>query len=136
MGVVKTASESVLEDNVVPSEEANYSVQGYAGKYSTCLFYAVFSSLPPLSSLFSSFFLLFDFRFVLSRGILGARILLHRGLFARVSTISSPRERYNEVKSEESTTSRKKTAWIWWAVNAADTIESWTKGSRLITARI
>lgn len=133
MGVVKTASESVLEDNVVPSEEANYSVQGYAGKYSTCLFYAVFSSLPPLSSLFFSFFLLFNF---LSRDILGARILLHRGLFARVSTISSPRERYNEVKSEESTTSRKKTAWIRWAVNAADTIESWTKGSRLITARI
>lgn len=109
MGVVKTASESVLEDNVVPSEEANYSVQGYAGKFSTCLFYAVFSSLPPLSSLFFSFFLLFNF---LSRDILGARILLHRGLFARVSTISSPRERYNEVKSEESTTSRKKTAWI------------------------
>lgn len=133
MGVVKTASESVLEDNVVPSEEANYSVQGYAGKYSTCLFYAVFSSLPPLSSLFFSFFLLFNF---LSRDILGARILLHRGLFARVSTISSPRERYNEVKSEESTTSRKKTAWIRWAVNAADTIESWTKESRLITARI
>lgn len=133
MGVVKTASESVLEDNVVPSEEANYSVQGYAGKFSTCLFYAVFSSLPPLSSLFFSFFLLFNF---LSRDILGARILLHRGLFARVSTISSPRERYNEVKSEESTTSRKKTAWILWAVNAADTIESWTKGSRLITARI
>lgn len=133
MGVVKTASESVLEDNVVPSEEANYSVQGYAGKFSTCLFYAVFSSLPPLSSLFFSFFLLFNF---LSRDILGARILLHRGLFARVSTISSPRERYNEVKSEESTTSRKKTAWIRWAVNAADTIESWTKGSRLITARI
>lgn len=133
MGVVKTASESVLEDNVVPSEEANYSVQGYAGKFSTCLFYAVFSSLPPLSSLFFSFFLLFNF---LSRDILGARILLHRGLFARVSTISSPRERYNEVKSEKSTTSRKKTAWIRWAVNAADTIESWTKGSRLITARI
>lgn len=33
MGVVKTASESVLEDNVVPSEEANYSVQGYAEEW-------------------------------------------------------------------------------------------------------
>ncbi|OAD61391.1 hypothetical protein WN48_10093 [Eufriesea mexicana] len=29
MGVVKTASESILEDAVVPSEEANYSVQGH-----------------------------------------------------------------------------------------------------------
>lgn len=32
MGVVKTASESILEEAVVPSEEANYSVQGHAGK--------------------------------------------------------------------------------------------------------
>ncbi|TGZ32370.1 hypothetical protein DBV15_07430 [Temnothorax longispinosus] len=32
MGVVKTASESILEEIVVPSEEANYSQQGYAGK--------------------------------------------------------------------------------------------------------
>ncbi|KAK1121781.1 hypothetical protein K0M31_010092 [Melipona bicolor] len=32
MGVVKTASESVLEEVVVPSEEANYSVQGHAGR--------------------------------------------------------------------------------------------------------
>jgi len=29
---VKTASESILEETVVPSEEANYSQQGYAGK--------------------------------------------------------------------------------------------------------
>lgn len=33
MGVVKTASESVLEETIVPSEEANYSVQGHAGKF-------------------------------------------------------------------------------------------------------
>ncbi|KAK9300196.1 hypothetical protein QLX08_007042 [Tetragonisca angustula] len=33
MGVVKTASESVLEDVVVPSEEANYSVQGHAEEW-------------------------------------------------------------------------------------------------------
>ncbi|KAH0948479.1 hypothetical protein HN011_001783 [Eciton burchellii] len=32
MGVVKTASESILEETVVPSEEANYSLQGHAGK--------------------------------------------------------------------------------------------------------
>ena len=32
MGVVKTASESILEETVMPSEEANYSQQGYAGK--------------------------------------------------------------------------------------------------------
>lgn len=32
MGVVKTASESILEESVLPSEEANYSVQGHAGK--------------------------------------------------------------------------------------------------------
>jgi len=32
MGIVKTASESILEETVVPSEEANYSLQGYAGK--------------------------------------------------------------------------------------------------------
>lgn len=51
MGVVKTASESVLEDNVVPSEEANYSVQGYAGKF----FYVSF----PLFSSSSLFFLFF-----------------------------------------------------------------------------
>ncbi|KYQ60055.1 hypothetical protein ALC60_00878 [Trachymyrmex zeteki] len=31
MGVVKTASESILEETVMPSEEANYSQQGYAG---------------------------------------------------------------------------------------------------------
>ncbi|EGI65489.1 hypothetical protein G5I_06001 [Acromyrmex echinatior] len=30
MGVVKTASESILEETVMPSEEANYSQQGYA----------------------------------------------------------------------------------------------------------
>ncbi|EZA55244.1 hypothetical protein X777_05179 [Ooceraea biroi] len=30
MGVVKTASESILEETVVPSEEANYSLQGHA----------------------------------------------------------------------------------------------------------
>lgn len=29
---MKTASESILEETVVPSEEANYSQQGYAGK--------------------------------------------------------------------------------------------------------
>ncbi|XP_017878639.1 synaptotagmin-10-like isoform X2 [Ceratina calcarata] len=29
MGVVKTASENILEETVVPSEEANYSVQGH-----------------------------------------------------------------------------------------------------------
>lgn len=32
MGVVKTASESILEETVVPSEEASYSLQGHAGK--------------------------------------------------------------------------------------------------------
>lgn len=32
MGVVKTASESNLEETVLPSEEANYSLQGHAGK--------------------------------------------------------------------------------------------------------
>ncbi|EFN64841.1 hypothetical protein EAG_03611 [Camponotus floridanus] len=30
MGIVKTASESILEETVVPSEEANYSLQGHA----------------------------------------------------------------------------------------------------------
>ena len=45
MGVVKTASESVLEDVVVPSEEANYSVQGHAGKFPrTSVFIYLFSS--------------------------------------------------------------------------------------------
>ena len=44
MGVVKTASESVLEDNVVPSEEANYSVQGYAGKFFYLLSFLFVSS--------------------------------------------------------------------------------------------
>ncbi|KOX76791.1 hypothetical protein WN51_11118 [Melipona quadrifasciata] len=39
MGVVKTASESVFEEVVVPSEEANYSVQGHAGKFLRTLFY-------------------------------------------------------------------------------------------------
>lgn len=38
MGVVKTASESILEETVVPSEEANYSQQGYAGKRVDFLF--------------------------------------------------------------------------------------------------
>ncbi|XP_003703312.1 synaptotagmin-10 [Megachile rotundata] len=33
MGVVKTASESILEETVVPSEEANYSVQGHAEEW-------------------------------------------------------------------------------------------------------
>ncbi|XP_043510370.1 synaptotagmin-10-like [Frieseomelitta varia] len=33
MGVVKTASESVLEEVVLPSEEANYSVQGHAEEW-------------------------------------------------------------------------------------------------------
>lgn len=33
MGVVKTASESILAETVVPSEEANYSVQGHAGEF-------------------------------------------------------------------------------------------------------
>ncbi|XP_003396022.1 synaptotagmin-10-like [Bombus affinis] len=33
MGVVKTASESVLEETIVPSEEANYSVQGHAEEW-------------------------------------------------------------------------------------------------------
>jgi len=32
MGVIKTASESILEETVVPSEEANYSLQGHTGK--------------------------------------------------------------------------------------------------------
>ncbi|KYN41945.1 hypothetical protein ALC56_03644 [Trachymyrmex septentrionalis] len=46
MGVVKTASESILEETVMPSEEANYSQQGYAGVYqvsrsrSPCLSFA------------------------------------------------------------------------------------------------
>ncbi|XP_012054294.1 PREDICTED: synaptotagmin-6-like [Atta cephalotes] len=34
MGVVKTASESILEETVMPSEEANYSQQGYAEEWS------------------------------------------------------------------------------------------------------
>ncbi|KAG7203648.1 hypothetical protein KM043_013683 [Ampulex compressa] len=38
MGVVKTASESILEETVVPSEEANYSLQGHAGKATRSLF--------------------------------------------------------------------------------------------------
>lgn len=32
MGVVKTASESILEETVVPSEEANYSLQSHTGE--------------------------------------------------------------------------------------------------------
>lgn len=32
MGIAKTASESILEETVVPSEEANYSLQGSTGK--------------------------------------------------------------------------------------------------------
>lgn len=55
MGVVKTASESVLEDNVVPSEEANYSVQGYAGKF----FYVSFLLFSSSSLFFLFFFLIF-----------------------------------------------------------------------------
>ncbi|KYM99930.1 hypothetical protein ALC62_09552 [Cyphomyrmex costatus] len=31
MGVVKTASENILEETVMPSEEANYSQQSYTG---------------------------------------------------------------------------------------------------------
>lgn len=37
MGVVRTASESILEETVLPSEEANYSVQGHAGKFFSSL---------------------------------------------------------------------------------------------------
>ncbi|XP_076748631.1 synaptotagmin-10 isoform X1 [Xylocopa sonorina] len=33
MGVVKTASENILEESVVPSEEANYSVQSHAEEW-------------------------------------------------------------------------------------------------------
>ncbi|XP_076665202.1 synaptotagmin-6 [Andrena cerasifolii] len=33
MGVVRTASESILEETVLPSEEANYSVQGHAEEW-------------------------------------------------------------------------------------------------------
>lgn len=52
MGVVKTASESVLEEVVVPSEEANYSVQGHAGKFLRTLFYLfIFLSFSFLSIL-------------------------------------------------------------------------------------
>ncbi|XP_015173256.1 PREDICTED: synaptotagmin-10-like isoform X2 [Polistes dominula] len=34
MGIVKTASESILEETVVPSEEANYSLQGHPEEWS------------------------------------------------------------------------------------------------------
>lgn len=85
MGVVKTASESVLEDNVVPSEEANYSVQGYAGKFFYVSF-LLFSS----SSLFFLFFSNFRSFFP---AVLGARIL-HR-VFTVVS--SCARVRYHEA---------------------------------------
>lgn len=85
MGVVKTASESVLEDNVVPSEEANYSVQGYAGKF----FYVSF----PLFSSSSLFFLFFSNFRSFFPAVLGARIL-HR-VFTVVS--SCARVRYHEA---------------------------------------
>ncbi|XP_032682236.1 synaptotagmin-10-like isoform X3 [Odontomachus brunneus] len=39
MGVVKTASESILEETVVPSEEASYSLQGHAEEWSETLPY-------------------------------------------------------------------------------------------------
>ncbi|KAL2725377.1 synaptotagmin-10-like isoform X1, partial [Vespula squamosa] len=33
MGIVKTASESILEETVLPSEEANYSLQGHTVEF-------------------------------------------------------------------------------------------------------
>ena len=62
MGVVKTASESVLEEVVVPSEEANYSVQGHAGKFLRTLFYLFVYCL--VFCLFLFHFLLFSFLYV------------------------------------------------------------------------
>lgn len=35
MGVIKTGSDNILEETVVPSEEANHSLQGHTGE---CLF--------------------------------------------------------------------------------------------------
>ncbi|XP_053976419.1 synaptotagmin-10-like [Hylaeus volcanicus] len=41
MGVMKTASESILEETVVPSEEANYSVPGHAEEWTETFPYQV-----------------------------------------------------------------------------------------------
>ncbi|XP_076628926.1 synaptotagmin-10 [Colletes latitarsis] len=41
MGVMKTASESILEETVVPSEEANYSVVGHAEEWTETFPYQV-----------------------------------------------------------------------------------------------
>lgn len=50
MGVVKPVPESILEEAIVPSEEANHSLQIYAGE-----FLILYIELLPSSRLFASF---------------------------------------------------------------------------------